>query len=127
MGEIEKLLEELESKESDSSKSLFDSIDKDLEDLMFEEEEAYADSLDESLSGLVEDFEQLEEKSIVKLDKKDKKHVLTVKKAIMLAKEKNDPLYKMYAKAASAKKIGMSKMLQKYGNAAKGIVLKDFK
>lgn len=84
---------------------------------------------EEEREELLEDFVKegfLSEKVIVKLDKKSQISQATTKAAIALARQNNDPLYKLLIKAYSLKKKAIENIKKKYATKA-GKVAKDKK
>lgn len=117
MEEIEAELDEILYE----SEEMFDNFEDDDEEdfeLDAEIEEALFDL------GIADDQEELEEKTIVKLDKKAQFNKLLKQAAVDLAKSKNDPAYKIYAKAYEMKEKTGSAILAKYKGAAASIVRK---
>ena len=74
--------------------------------------------LTEDEMNLLESEGLLSEKSIVRLDKNAKKRLAIKKAAIVLAKERKDPLYKKLVLVYKAKQKLIKAIMQKYTNQA---------
>jgi uncharacterized protein involved in exopolysaccharide biosynthesis len=67
----------------------------------------------------------LSERSIVRLDKYAKRSLAEKKAVIVIAREKNDPIYRKLVKVYKAKKLLINQLVRKYGSQAKSRVRKN--
>lgn len=91
--------------------------DIDRDQIFGEQLEEAERNLNESFS-LEHEFEELQERNIVKLSRKSKLKLATSRRAIEIAKETDDPLYKKYKKFNKLQKEFEKGLIKKYRNRA---------
>ena len=81
--------------------------------------------LNESEMQELTDKSLLSERNIIKLDKLTKKGIAERRAILVIAKEKNDPVYKKLVMIYRMKKKAIDLLTKKYGNAARQRVRKN--
>ena len=71
------------------------------------------------------DFEELQEVNIRRIDKSTQRELRKIFIAISLAKKANDPLYVKYKRGVELRKANKAAILQKYGTKALQIAMQE--